>query len=82
LGDAPAWLREDANRQRGEFVLLLSASKTTIGDEADEGERVLRLLIGEGLPIKQATKLASAISGAGRKALYERALALRNEAAS
>jgi 16S rRNA (cytidine1402-2'-O)-methyltransferase len=76
LGDASAWLREDANRQRGEFVLLLGAPQAS-ETNANESERVLRLLIDEGLSVKQAVRLAGAISGAGKKALYERALSFK-----
>lgn len=69
------WLRADANRQRGEFVLLLSGA--TPGADDGEGERVLKLLLDEGLPVKQAAKLASAITGAAKNALYDKALALK-----
>lgn len=80
LGEADAWLREDANRQRGEFVLLLDAPPPVEETEVPaEAERVLRLLLAEGLPVKQAAKLGQAITGASRNVLYERALALRKE---
>jgi 16S rRNA (cytidine1402-2'-O)-methyltransferase len=75
LGDALAWLSADANRQRGEFVLLVSGAPQAADD--GEGERVLKLLLDDGLPVKQAAKLAQAISGAGRNALYELALRLQ-----
>jgi 16S rRNA (cytidine1402-2'-O)-methyltransferase len=77
---APAWLAADANRSRGEFVLVLHAmpaEETAALDAATE--RTLALLLAE-LPLKQAVSLAAAISGAPRNALYERALALRGEA--
>jgi 16S rRNA (cytidine1402-2'-O)-methyltransferase len=77
LGVAHDWLLADANRQRGEFVLLVSGALLT-GDDA-EAERVLTLLLDEGLPVKQAAKLAHAITGVGKNALYERALALKNK---
>lgn len=75
LAEALAWLKEDSNRQRGEFVLIVSGAP----DEADsgEGERVLKLLLAEGLPTKQAAKLASAITGSPKNALYDLALALK-----
>jgi 16S rRNA (cytidine1402-2'-O)-methyltransferase len=69
------WLKEDPNRQRGEFVLLVSGAP--LGKDDGEGERVLKLLLAEGLPVKQAAKLASSITGAAKNALYECALALK-----
>lgn len=76
LGEALAWLKEDSNRQRGEFVLMVSGAPADADD--GEGERVLKLLLADGLPVKQASKLAAAITGAAKNALYERALLLRS----
>ena len=47
--------------------------------EADsgEGERVLKLLLADGLPTKQAAKLAASITGASKNALYDLALSLK-----
>ncbi len=78
LGEASAWMEADPNRQRGEFVLIVDAPEPTDG-EAAEAERVLALLLEEGLPVKQAAKLAHAITGAAKNGLYERALALRSD---
>lgn len=81
LGEAMAWLEADANQQKGEFVLIVDAPEAAGGEaaEAIEAERVLALLIDEGLPVKQAAKLAHAITGAPKNALYDRALQLRVE---
>ena len=76
LSGALAWLQEDSNRQRGEFVLMLSGAPADA--DSGEGERVLKLLLAEGLPVKQAAKLAAQITGAAKNALYERALALKS----
>ncbi len=76
LGEAHEWLLADANRQRGEFVLLVSGAPES-GEDDEEAERVLTLLLDEGLPVKQAAKLAHAITGAAKNALYQRALTLR-----
>ena len=76
LAEALAWLQGDPNRQRGEFVLMVSGAPA--GADDGEGERVLKLLLAEGLPVKQAAKLASQITGAAKNALYERALALKD----
>ncbi len=75
LGEAGDWLLADDNRQRGEFVLLLSGAPPV--DDRAEGARVLKLLLDEGLPVSQASRLAHLITGAGKKALYQQALRLR-----
>ena len=75
LGEALDWLKGDPNRQRGEFVLMVSGAPADADD--GEGERVLKLLLADGLPVKQAAKLASVITGAAKNALYERALELK-----
>ena len=75
LGEASDWLQADANRQRGEFVLLVSGAPV-VGNDS-EGERVLRLLLDAGLPVKQAATLGQAITGVGKNALYELALAVK-----
>jgi 16S rRNA (cytidine1402-2'-O)-methyltransferase len=74
--DLPGWLAADANRSRGEFVVVLHAHPAASAD--DGGERVLGLLLAQGLPVKQAVALAADITGAPRNALYTRALALRD----
>jgi 16S rRNA (cytidine1402-2'-O)-methyltransferase len=77
LADAPAWLAADANRERGEFVLLVSAPPPREGMDA-EAERVLAALLAE-LPVKQAAKLAAEITGQPKNALYARALELKRD---
>lgn len=78
LADAPAWLAADENRQRGEFVLVVSAPAPAAGIPAEAG-RVLHLLLEE-LPLKQAVKLAAEITGAPKNALYDHALELKGAA--
>ena len=56
-------------------MLIVSGAQPTADD--GEGERVLKLLLAEGLPVKQAAKLASAITGAAKNALYDLALRLK-----
>ncbi len=76
LAEAPAWMRADPNRQKGEFVLVVSGAPA--GADDGGGERVLKLLLADGLPVKQAARLAAAITGASKNALYERALQLKD----
>ncbi len=75
--ELPAWFGSDANRSRGEFVLLVHPvhSPTTDEDGLDsETLRTLDLLLAE-LPLKSAVKLCADISGQPRNALYQAALA-------
>jgi 16S rRNA (cytidine1402-2'-O)-methyltransferase len=70
----PAWLAQDANRLRGEFVLVLHPAQTETHTGPDT--RVLKLLLAQ-LPLKTAVKLAADITGEPRNALYELALGLK-----
>ena len=69
-----AWLAEDTNRLRGEFVLVLHPAPPGAHSEPDS--RVLKLLLAE-LPLKTAVKLAAEITGEARNTLYELALKLK-----
>jgi 16S rRNA (cytidine1402-2'-O)-methyltransferase len=79
--ELPVWLAADANRLRGEFVLVLHGltADTVDRSEVESTDRTLRLLLAE-LPLKQAVALAVQLTGAPRNQLYERALALRANA--
>ncbi|MDN5752301.1 MAG: 16S rRNA (cytidine(1402)-2'-O)-methyltransferase [Nitrosospira sp.] len=80
LGDALGWLQADVNRQKGEFVLLLSGAESgNEGEINDKAQRTLKLLLKD-LPLKQAVGLAAEISGESRNKLYALALALKGEA--
>jgi 16S rRNA (cytidine1402-2'-O)-methyltransferase len=70
----PAWLAQDANRLRGEFVLVLHPAQTQAPVGPDS--RVLKLLLAQ-LPLKTAVKLAAEITGEPRNTLYELALSLK-----
>ncbi|MBC7956925.1 MAG: 16S rRNA (cytidine(1402)-2'-O)-methyltransferase [Cytophagales bacterium] len=75
--ELPAWLAGDANRARGEFVLVVHALKPSGHDDAlNAHDATLRALLAE-LPLKQAVALAAELTGAPRNALYARALALK-----
>ncbi|MBK9218662.1 MAG: 16S rRNA (cytidine(1402)-2'-O)-methyltransferase [Uliginosibacterium sp.] len=81
LAEALAWLAADPNRLRGEFVLLLAPVPKGEGLPAD-ARRVLTLLLQEGVPVKSAAKLAAAITGASKNALYDLALEMRDAGAT
>jgi 16S rRNA (cytidine1402-2'-O)-methyltransferase len=73
LQSAAEWLKADANRTRGEFVLMLSAPPPA--QASNDWEPALQALLAE-LPLAQAVRLTCAITGARRKPVYERALSL------
>ncbi|MEP6880208.1 MAG: 16S rRNA (cytidine(1402)-2'-O)-methyltransferase [Nitrosospira sp.] len=79
LDNALAWLQADTNRQKGEFVLLLSGAEVQKEEGlSDQTQYTLKLLLQE-LPLKQAVRLAMDITGESRNMLYAQALALKKE---
>lgn len=70
LGELAKWVVEDANQQKGEFVLLLHGAPAATEDEDREGQRIAELLAEE-LPLKQAAALAARISGGRKNSLYQ-----------
>jgi 16S rRNA (cytidine1402-2'-O)-methyltransferase len=73
LADAVAWLTADANRVRGEFVVVVHppAAAEAAGDP--EALRVLDILAAE-LPPTLAAKLAAKITGRTKAELYQMTL--------
>lgn len=68
------WVAADTNQQRGECVLLV---KGEVSDKAELDPEVTRIMsiLAEELPVKQASALASKISGVKKNTLYGWALA-------
>jgi 16S rRNA (cytidine1402-2'-O)-methyltransferase len=78
----PAWLAGDAQRQRGEFVLVVHAASAAAASDDGlpaEAQRTLALLVAE-LPLKQAVALAAQITGLPRNTLYDAGLQLKRGA--
>jgi 16S rRNA (cytidine1402-2'-O)-methyltransferase len=74
LADLLEWVKEDANQQKGEFVVLVQGVEKLEEDGvSDETLRVLDLLLEE-LPVKKAAALASKLTGEKKNALYQIAL--------
>jgi 16S rRNA (cytidine1402-2'-O)-methyltransferase len=82
LADAPAWFAGNADRQRGEFVLIVDAAEpdarnvTADAPIDEDAERMLSVLLDE-LPPSRAAHVAAQLTGAPRDALYARAVVLR-----
>jgi 16S rRNA (cytidine1402-2'-O)-methyltransferase len=78
LGEALAWVKADANRERGEFVVLVEGAAADLDAGEAEAERILQILLAE-CSVKQAAHLAAQITGRKKNALYDRALQLKGE---
>ena len=78
LSEAEAWIRADAHREKGEFVILLEGATEAQDAEDVEAERILNILLAE-CSVKQAANLTAQITGRKKNALYERALQLKGQ---
>jgi 16S rRNA (cytidine1402-2'-O)-methyltransferase len=76
LAEASQWLAEDPNRERGEFVLLVDAPVERTRETAIDARALLMALIDE-LPASRAARVAAAVTGLPRDALYARAVELK-----
>ncbi len=79
----PAWMAEDKQRERGEFVLVLHAAEAPSSADGLPADalRTLRVLVRD-LPLKQAAALAAELTGESRKALYQQALDWKQDSAA
>jgi 16S rRNA (cytidine1402-2'-O)-methyltransferase len=79
LAEVIQQVEQDANQQRGEFVLVVAGAAPEDDAEAQEiaAIDVLKVLLTE-LPVKQAAALAAKITGQKKNALYQQALSLQS----
>jgi 16S rRNA (cytidine1402-2'-O)-methyltransferase len=75
--ELPVWLAGDANRSRGEFVLVVHALGADATDTAPLAHDATLKTLLAALPLKQAVALAAQLTGAPRNTLYGRALAIK-----
>lgn len=74
LAEVLPWIQADDNRQRGEFVVIVGGAPKPDDNAIDaEAERILKILLDE-FSVKQASALASKITGIKKNLLYQRAL--------
>jgi 16S rRNA (cytidine1402-2'-O)-methyltransferase len=74
-GGLPAWLADDADHRRGEFVVAFDAAPAAIADP-QSADALLDALCAE-LPVRQAARIAARATGLRANDLYKRAVALR-----
>jgi len=76
LGDILALVRDHPQQQKGEFVLVLEGQPERDSETVTLAVDVLLRALVEVLPVKQAAKLASELSGVKKNRLYQQALDL------
>ncbi|TAN50788.1 MAG: 16S rRNA (cytidine(1402)-2'-O)-methyltransferase [Methylococcaceae bacterium] len=75
VAQACALVEQDANMQKGEFVLVVQGQRETVMEDLSaEQRRVLNILLAGGCTVKSAAAMAAEITGAPRKACYQAAL--------
>lgn len=74
LGQAQDWLAAHPDRQRGEFVLIVSGAVHIESLDEAAARKILDTLLNE-LPASQAARIAARLTGLKRSDLYARALA-------
>lgn len=79
LAEAPHWFAADPNRERGEFVLLVDAPLHALEASAETAIDARRLLVAlvDELPPSRAARVAAAVTGLPREALYAQAVELK-----
>lgn len=77
LGVLQAWLQNDANQQKGEFVLVLHGAETAQDEQSLALQQVLGPLLEE-LSVKQASNLAARITGQKKNLVYKIALEMKS----
>jgi 16S rRNA (cytidine1402-2'-O)-methyltransferase len=80
LSEALAWVKADAHREKGEYVVLVEGAVAGSDAEEAEAERILNILLAE-CSVKQAANLTAQITGRKKNALYDRALAIKGHQA-
>lgn len=74
-------INSDPNQSRGEMAIIIEPAPATEAPAETaivEGQHILKVLLAEGLPVKQAASITTRLAGGHKKAWYEQALALRN----
>ncbi|MCY4209895.1 MAG: 16S rRNA (cytidine(1402)-2'-O)-methyltransferase [Gammaproteobacteria bacterium] len=77
LGGLRNWLEQDPEQSRGEFVVIIAGAAPQSADRA-ELVRLLQVLLAS-LSLKQAVRIATELSGAGRNEVYDLAVELIGE---
>lgn len=77
LGALSAWVVDDPDQQRGEFVVMIHGADAVDEHELDESARHTIAVLLEDLSLKQAVALAVRITGLKKNAVYQYAVSLQ-----
>ena len=75
---AVAWLEDDAQREKGEFVLLIAPDKKQEGDIPSEAVQLMQALLAE-LPAKKAAAIVAEHYQLKKNDLYKLSLAMKED---
>lgn len=71
------WIESDSNQTKGEFVVVMDGNKATESDKSEiDTENLLKMLLNEGIGVKQTSNIAAKLTGKKKKELYTMALEL------
>lgn len=73
LADLKAWIEQEPNQRRGEFVVVIAGNKKK---GASNLEAMLTVLL-KSLPLKQSVQIAAELSGDNKNEIYKLALSLQ-----
>jgi 16S rRNA (cytidine1402-2'-O)-methyltransferase len=79
LAEASDWLAADANRQKGEFVLIVEGARAVEDNPEQQHLRDTLTVLLEELPLKQAAHIAAKLTGIKKNTCYKLALTLRDD---
>lgn len=77
LSELAQWVAADENQRKGEMVVLVEGAMEQ-GDEQQLLNKLLPVLVDE-LPVKQAAKIASKVTGLHKNDIYKQALSLKEK---
>lgn len=77
LSELTEWLNNDADRSRGEFVVIIAGNREE--KTGKPGVTALLSALLKSLPLKQSVHIATELSGGNRNEIYDLALALQKK---
>ena len=76
LGETAQWTKDDSDRQRGEFALVVEGAAEKKEDVLSDADEMMLARLLQELPASRAARVAADLSGRSRSLFYQRALAL------